>query len=59
MVAANCRAYAKTDAGWLEWSFQGWLPASEPAADAVLLTPGNTVHALTQGYAPVWHPSAG
>ncbi|MCR5858488.1 hypothetical protein [Mesorhizobium sp. J428] len=59
MVAANGQAYGKSDAGWLEWSFQRWLPASEPAADAVLLTPGSTVRALTQGYAPVWHPSAG
>lgn len=58
MIATNGRAYTKADAGWLEWSFQGWLPVPEPAGDAVLLTPGSTVRALTQGYAPVWHPSA-
>lgn len=59
IVAANGRAYAKSHAAWLEWSFQGWLHASEPGADAVLLTPASTVRALSLGYALDWYPSAG
>lgn len=58
-VAADGQVYAKADAGWLEWSFEGWLPASELTADVTLLTPETTVLALAEGYAPVWHPSAG
>jgi hypothetical protein len=59
VVAQGDRAFVRTKHTWLEWTFDGWRSASSPGGDAFLLTPHATIQALTQGYAPVWHPSAG
>lgn len=59
IVTAKERPYARSDGGWLAWSFEGWSPAAEPTVPAALMSPPATVAALLAGYAPIWHPSAG
>lgn len=54
-VAADGQVYAKADAGWLEWSFEGWRATSQPARPARLVTPPSTLGALRHGYQPSWH----
>lgn len=66
MVAQNGSCYAVGPAGLLLWQFDGYKPLGRVAVDTVLsggdlqlLTPLSTVEALRQGFAPLFHGSAG
>ncbi len=43
----------------LPWRFSGYGPAAPLPDKAALVTPGPTLGALREGFAPVWHCSAG
>lgn len=62
MIALDGKPYAVRDRNLLQWSFDGYGPAPDPAAleggTASLITPATTLAALRAGYEPVWHPSA-
>jgi hypothetical protein len=58
MIAVGEVAFVRANESWLAWSFGGWRHAALPAGAQQLLTPLVTLHALAQGYAPAWHPSA-
>jgi hypothetical protein len=58
MVASGEASYLIAGGKALRWSFAGYLAASEPVKDAMLLTPPSTVRAFGAGYRPVLHPSA-
>ncbi|MCX7306270.1 MAG: hypothetical protein NTV73_18345 [Hyphomicrobiales bacterium] len=63
MITDGSNAYALAKSGALPWSFEGYgAPIKLSALDREklqVLTPAATVEVLKQGYAPVWHPSAG
>ena len=63
MVAVGAQAFARRGALALPWGFGGYGAALEwneiSGQNPVLLTPPTTLAALRNGYAPVWHPSAG
>lgn len=59
MVALDGESYLVANGGLLRWSFDGYHPAVVGAGAAMLLTPPSTLRALSAGYQPVLHPSAG
>ncbi len=63
MVVVGAQAYAKRRTLALPWAFGGYGAALDwneiSGRNPVPLTPPTTLAALRNGYAPVWHPSAG
>lgn len=65
MIAVDGAAFAIRGGALLRWSFAGYdRPASMSAAtkggaSVALITPPTAVAALTAGFTPVWHASAG
>ena len=58
MVAQGSESYLITGGRALVWSPAGYAAATDPIAEAMLLTPPSTLRALAAGYRPVLHPSA-
>lgn len=59
MVAVRGQAFAVRGGSALFWSFGGYRPASPLTPGAVdVLTPPSIVAVLSEGFAPVWHPTA-
>lgn len=60
MVAAGGQAFAVRGGEMLTWSYACYLPARpRPSREVDVLTPSSIVAVLNEGFAPVWHPSAG
>ena len=63
MIAVGEHAFAKRGDEALPWAFYGYGTPLEwrnlASQNPVLLTPETSIAALRNGYAPVWHPSAG
>lgn len=60
MVALDGGAHAVRRGRLLPWSFSGYGRTIGPPAGSVrLVTPPSTLRALSAGYRPAWHPSAG
>ncbi len=60
MVAVRGHAFAVRGREMLTWSYAGYLPARpRPSREVDVLTPPSIVAVLNEGFAPVWHPSAG
>jgi hypothetical protein len=59
MVALDGEGYLIAGGEALRWSFAGYFRAAKPIGEAMMLTPPSIVRALTAGYRPVLHPSAG
>lgn len=58
MAADGMRAFAVTPRGPMRWTWAGYQVAEAPRR-ARLLTPVSTVAALSRGYRPAFHSSAG
>lgn len=63
MISVRGEAFALRAGRLLRWNFDGYreAPPIEALAGepAWLITPQSTVRALSAGFPPVWHPSAG
>lgn len=59
MVAANGESFVVVQGRALHWSFAGYRAADAEITNAQLLTPPSTVNALSAGYRPGLHASAG
>jgi hypothetical protein len=59
MVRQGDESYLITQGKALVWSPAGYRDAPDALADAMLLTPPSTLRALSAGYRPLLHPSAG
>ena len=59
MVRQGDESYLITQGKALVWSPAGYRETPDALADAMLLTPPSTLRALSAGYRPLLHPSAG
>jgi hypothetical protein len=59
MLALDGDSYLVAKGQLLRWSFDGYHPANISTGAAMLLTPPSTLRALSSGYRPVLHRSAG
>lgn len=58
MIAVGEKSYLIADGKAWQWSFAGYIPASEPLDGARLVTPPSIVNAFRAGYRPDIHASA-
>ena len=59
MVQAGAESFLILQGRALHWSMAGYRKASAAIDDAMLLTPPSTLRAISAGYRPVLHGSAG
>ena len=60
MVTVGGEAFALRGGEMLAWSYAGYgPPRMRWAGEVDVLTPSSIVAVLNEGFAPVWHPSAG
>ncbi|MBR1233378.1 hypothetical protein [Bradyrhizobium sp. AUGA SZCCT0182] len=59
MVQAGAESFLIVRGRALQWSMAGYRQAGHAIEDAMLLTPPSTLRAISAGYRPVLHPSAG
>lgn len=60
MIADGSKAFALRGEAMLPWFHAGYSPSlPRPRAAVDVLTPPSVVAVLREGFAPVWHPSAG
>ncbi|WP_439572988.1 hypothetical protein [Phreatobacter sp.] len=60
MIVVGGEAFALRGEAALPWSFAGYFPAlPRPWREVDVLTPPSTIAVLREGFAPVWHNSAG
>jgi hypothetical protein len=59
MLQSGAESYLIARGRALRWSFAGYRAAETAIKDAMLLTPPSTLRALSAGYRPLLHPSAG
>jgi hypothetical protein len=59
MLQSGAESYLVARGRALQWSFAGYRTVDNTIKDAMLLTPPSTLRALSAGYRPVLHPSAG
>jgi hypothetical protein len=60
MIAVGGQALAVRGGKALPWSYGGYGPVSSlPSGPVDVLTPPSVVAVLSEGFAPIWHPSAG
>ncbi|MGL4810137.1 MAG: hypothetical protein ACRCXM_00015 [Beijerinckiaceae bacterium] len=59
MIIHDGDFYARRNATWLRWSFDGYSQCMfDQAASSKLVTPLSIIAALRAGYSPRWHASA-
>lgn len=60
MIAHGDRAFALRGDSALPWSYAGYAtPTPRPGGEVDVLTPPTIVAVLREGFAPIWHESAG
>jgi hypothetical protein len=59
MLQSGAESYLVARGRALRWSFAGYRTVDNTIKDAMLLTPLSTLRALSAGYPPLLHPSAG
>lgn len=59
MLQSGAESYLIAQGRALQWSFAGYRTVDDTIKDAMLLTPPSTLRALSAGYRPLLHPSAG